>query len=125
MTKRQAQHYADQSVHYVLNADKAFSEGETAKAGEFLWGGMAQALKAHAARNGYLLKRHDQIIKYARDLSKTLNDPELYGAFRKVQGLHSNFYEVDVDAAEVEDIMRETRPYIGIVLSAAGFPPTI
>ena len=125
MTVSRAQRYAEQSVTYVLNGGKAFAEKEYEKAGEFLWGGMAEALKAHAAKNGRLLKRHDQIISYARELSKMLKDPDLYDAFRKVQGLHSNFYEADVDAAEVEAIIRDTRPYIGKILQAAGFQPTI
>jgi hypothetical protein len=125
MTKSRAQRYAEQSVVYVLNAGKAFEEKEYEKAGEFLWGGMAEALKAHAATNHREIKRHWDIGEYATELSKTMRDPGLYDTFFKVQSLHSNFYEADLNPAVIEGIMRDATPTIGKILSAAGFKPTL
>jgi hypothetical protein len=125
MTKSRAQRYADQSVLYVLNAGKAFAEREYEKAGEFLWGGMADALKAHAATNHRQIKRHWDIGDYAIELSKSMPEPDLYNVFFKVQSLHSNFYEADLKPAVVEGILRDATPMIGKILSAAGFQPTI
>ncbi len=38
-----------QSVHYLENAYKFIDAGDVEKASEFLWGSMAQAIKAVAA----------------------------------------------------------------------------
>ena len=123
MTKSRAERYAEQSFAYVMNAGKAFGEKEYEKAGEFLWGAMADALKAHAAANHREIKRHWDIGDYAIELSKKMPYPELYDIFFKVQSLHSNFYEADLAAGIVEGIMRDATPVIGNILSAGGFRP--
>lgn len=110
----------------MVNASKAFSEGEFEKAGEFLWGAIADALKAHAAAiNSRKLNDHKQIIDYAIELSEKQKDHKIRQEFFKVKNLHGNFYEAGMDPREVEDIMISARPVVGKILTLAGFPPSI
>ena len=53
--------YKPQSIHYLENAFKFIKVGNPEKAGEFLWGSMAQALKAVAASRGRELNTHQEI----------------------------------------------------------------
>ena len=45
-TKAKVEKYAGQSLHYLKNASKFVDAGDPEKASEFLWGSMAQAIKA-------------------------------------------------------------------------------
>ena len=47
-----AQEYKDQSIHYLENVYNSLDAGDAEKAGEFLWGSLAEALKAVAANEG-------------------------------------------------------------------------
>ena len=71
--------YKTQSVHYLENALKFIKAGNPEKAGEFLWGSMAQALKAVAASKGIELNTHQEIRRYARELAKRCKDESIYG----------------------------------------------
>jgi len=132
LTSRQAQHYAEQSIIYALNSGKAFSEKEYHKAGEFLWGSMAQALKAHAyEKEGSRLYGHRNIREYATELSakwvlmKKMAKPVFYDFFLKAETLHINFYETDQSLAIIEAIILEAKPVINEVLKDAGFYPRV
>jgi hypothetical protein len=85
--------YKAQSVHYLENAFKSMGAGDAEKAGEFLWGSLAEALKAVAASRGIRLKAHWEIGDYARDVAKQLGDKSILDAYRDASYLHSNFYE--------------------------------
>ncbi len=89
-----------QSVHYFENALKSIDAGDAEKASEFLWGSMAQALKAVAMSKDKLLKRHDDIKKYALEFRKS-GDEDIYYAFNMAQSLHSNFYETGLSLDDV------------------------
>jgi len=85
--------YRNRSIHYFENALKFLEAGDAEKASEFLWGSMAQALKAVAARKDIQLRSHGSIRKYAMELAKALKDDSIRHAFERAQSLHSNFYE--------------------------------
>lgn len=75
------------------NAFVHLDEGQLEKASEFLWGCMAQAIKAVAALKGIELPTHAAIWEFMTRLCKDLGDPTLFEAFRDANRLHSNFYE--------------------------------
>ena len=85
--------YKTQSIHYFENALKFIEAGDAEKASEFLWGSMAQALKAVAASKDIWLKSHKDIRDYAMELARAPKDENIRHAFDYAQSLHSNFYE--------------------------------
>ncbi|MBI4203126.1 MAG: hypothetical protein HY532_08460 [Chloroflexi bacterium] len=86
---------------YLDNASKALDAAEPQKAGEFLWGGMAAAVKALAAYRGIRLRSHRDIWDYARAAAKELDDEEIFVAFRDANSLHGNFYEAGLTREEI------------------------
>ena len=91
--KERIKKYKAQSSHYLENAFISLEVGNLEKASEFLWGSMAQALKAVAASRDIRLKSHKDIRDYAMELARTLPDESIRHAFNSAQSLHSNFYE--------------------------------
>lgn len=96
------------------NAFRALATGDIDKASEFLWGSMAEAIKAVAAAKNIPLRSHRAIWDYAEALAKELGDPTIYDGFRTAHGLHSNFYEssltakdVSIDAEKVRETIRK------------------
>jgi hypothetical protein len=85
--------YVTRSQEYLQNAYVALEQNELEKASEFLWGSMAQAIKAFAAFKGEHLPSHAAIWKYVTELSRELGNPALFDAFRDADSLHKNFYE--------------------------------
>jgi hypothetical protein len=105
------QKHERQSIHYLENAFKSLEVGNSEKASEFLWGSMTQALKAVAASKEIRLKSHRQIWDYARELSKSLNDKDIFDTFLHANSLHSNFYESELtveDVATIADGIKST-----------------
>ncbi len=89
-----------QSIHYLENAFHFIKQEDAEKASEFLWGAMAQALKAAAMSKDKLLRKHNDIKKYALEFRKT-GDEDIYHAFNMAQSLHSNFYETGLSLDDV------------------------
>ena len=99
--KEKVEKYKAQSTHYLENAFVSIEAGDIEKASEFLWGSMAQAIKAVAASKGRDLKRHWEIGEYARELAKQLEDEAISDVFGNASYLHSNFYEAGLTIDEV------------------------
>lgn len=85
--------YAARSREYLSNAYLSLERDELEKAGEFLWGSMAQAIKAVAASVGIQLRSHGDVWRYVTVLSRELDYPGILEAFRDANSLHQNFYE--------------------------------
>ena len=96
--------YETQSSHYFENALRSIEAGNAEKASEFLWGSMAEALKAVAAsRDNIRLRGHGDVKNYAMQLASALRDDNIRYTFDKAQTLHKNFYE---SWLELEDVAR-------------------
>jgi len=108
-----------QSVHYFENALGAIEAGNAEKASEFLWGSMAQALKAVAARKGALLKSHGELRKYASELAKELEDDSILRNFRGAESLHRNFYEFGFELEDVRVLAEDLREAVAKLLRLA------
>jgi len=114
--------YKSQAEHYLQNALITLQQGDAEKAGEFLWGGIAEALKAVAARKGDLLRNHREIRNFAHTLSVELEDPSIEMAFIVADRLHSNFYE---SFLAMEDLARDAeriREAVGRLLELLEVP---
>lgn len=71
------------------------------KAGEFLWGSVAEAIKTVAAHKDIALKSHRDIWDYASRLSKEMEDQEIWHIFSIANSLHGNFYESRLETGDV------------------------
>ena len=94
--------YKAQSDRYFGNALASIQAGETEKAGEFLWGSLAEAIKAVAASDGKKLYAHEEIREYARELAKKYGDESIWDIYGIANSLHRNFYEGGLSLEEVQ-----------------------
>ena len=101
MSVEKAITYSERSRLYVDNAADMLRRQRPEKSSEFLWGAMAEALKAVAAVKDIRLRTHAEIRRYARDLAKQLSDERLLNAYSVAETLHSNFYEGMFDMGQV------------------------
>ena len=115
--KERVTKYKAQSIHYLENASIAIEARNVEKAGEFLWGSMAEALKAVAASEGRELKRHWDIGAYARELARQLEEEAIWDVFGNASYLHTNFYEVGLTIEEVYAYADRIKTIVGRLLS--------
>lgn len=109
--------YKDQSIHYFENALVSIQAGDAEKAGEFLWGSMAQALKAVAASEGKELNTHGEIRKYATELAKKHDDVSIWDVYGIANSLHGNFYEAGLSLEEIQTHAERIRTTVVKLLS--------
>lgn len=91
------------------NALLTLNSGEPGKAGELLWGSMAEALQAVAASRGIPLKNHRSLHWFVGALGKELNDRSIIEAFYEAEDLHSNFHEVELSTEDVALLVQPIR----------------
>ncbi len=108
----QSRKYKTQSIHYIENAINCIETGDAQKASDFLWGSVAEALKAVAEVKGIELRSHKSIRDYARELAKEEKDPTIFDVFRKAESLHRNFYELGTELEEVYILSGEVRALV-------------
>ena len=117
--KMAVKRYRIQSRHYLENAFVAIKAGDLEKASEFIWGSMAQALKAVAASKKIQIRSHKQLRDYARELARVLNDKTIRDSFERAQSLHNNFYESGLLLEDVvvgaEDIRRTVAKLLSLI----------
>ena len=109
--------YKSQSVHYLENALRFIDAGDAEKASEFLWGSMAEAIKAVAASKGITFKSHRALRDYAIGLAKELKDDSIRNDFDHAQSLHSNFYETGLLIEDVVMCAEDVRATVAKLLS--------
>lgn len=89
--------YQKMSEEYLSNAMIYASRRKFTKATEFLWGSIAEAIKAVYALEGRTLGEHREVIKALEEL---VLRKEMQNGARLIQSadqLHINFYEGFVD----------------------------
>lgn len=105
--------YVLNSRQYLENALLFLQKGEAGKAGELLWGSVAEALQAVAASRGVRLANHRSLRYFAGAIAKELGDAALAQGFRDADRLHSNFYEVELEPADVAGVLEPIRTTVG------------
>lgn len=108
--------YKSQSIHYFENALNAIQARDAEKAGEFLWGSLAEAIKAVAASKRAELKAHWQISDYAKRLADEMEDESILSVYRDASYLHSNYYEAGLTIEEVQTYVDRIREMVGKLL---------
>lgn len=104
-------------LHYLENALVTLNVGEAAKAGELLWGSMAQAVQAVAASRGKPLVNHRSLRWFVSTLAKEVNDRSIADGFFHAEHLHSNFHEVDLAPEDVALVVEPIRTAVSKLLS--------
>ncbi|MBI4233275.1 MAG: hypothetical protein HY686_02420 [Chloroflexi bacterium] len=115
--ERLLQQYVANVHHYLANALSFLARREPEKASEFLWGSVAEALKAVAWHRGVRLRTHREVRGYAKDLAKQFQDSSLFDAYQKAESFHSNFYESRLTAEDISLNLDEIRGAIGKLLA--------
>lgn len=78
---------------YHNNALELFGRREFRKAGELLWGAVTQRIKAVAAVRGIQIQNHNEFFNFMREVTREIENPELYQTFLDLNALHKNFYD--------------------------------
>ncbi|MBI4608860.1 MAG: hypothetical protein HY726_07630 [Candidatus Rokubacteria bacterium] len=110
-------HYVTSSQHYLENALALLQLGEAAKASEFFWGSVAEAIQAVAVWRGTHLANHRSLRYWAATIAKELNDPTINEGFVIAERLHSNFHEVELDAVDVATVAETIRRTVAKLLA--------
>ncbi len=114
--REMSEKYKVQSIHYLENAFVSMEAGHPEKAGEFLWGSMAQAIKAVAASKEMLLESHGELRNFARELAKEQKDDSIFKVFRDAESLHKNFYEFGFELEDVRISAQDVREGVAKLL---------
>lgn len=93
--------YVLHSLQYLGNALVALQNEEAGKAGELLWGSVAEALHAVAASKNVPIPSHRQLKNFALGLAKELRDESIATDFLLAESFHHNYYEVTFEPTDV------------------------
>jgi len=93
------------SRQYLGNAIIALQDGEAGKAGELLWGSMAQAFHAVAELRRRNVRTHRDLKNFVLGMSQSMGDSSLRRDFEEVEKLHDNFYDITHATEDVADII--------------------
>lgn len=104
--------YVQMRDRYLTNAEKLAAEGEFRKASELLWGAVAQAIKALAAKRGYRIDNHSQFFNFMQTLAKEIREPELYKSFLFLNDLHKNFYDEIIRSVDFQIYYNDALKFI-------------
>jgi len=119
--KERARAYLNQSLEYLENASKAFKDGNPEKAGEFLWGSVATALKALVmAKKGIDIRSHSQFWEIARELTRETGDMSIYESYKEANSLHSNFYDSRLSLDDIKNSSKKIAELVKKLMNLTG-----
>ena len=102
-TAAKARRHLEHSSQYFENCQEALAKNEVSKAGELLWGSVAQVFHALATVRGVNVQRHRRLKNFAIQVSNETEDPDkTMGGFLSAEILHKGFYDVDVERVDLE-----------------------
>lgn len=86
--------YEKRAEEYLANAGDFIVKRKFAKASEFLWGAVAEHIKAISVLYERPPTRHRDIIEVGKRMAIQLEDQDMFKLIdREAQALHANFYE--------------------------------
>jgi len=116
--EERARAYLNQSLEYLENASKAFKDGNPEKAGEFLWGSVATALKALVmAKKGIEVRSHSQFWEIARELTRETGDVSIYENYKEANSLHNNFYDSRLSLDDIKNSSKKIAELVKKLIS--------
>lgn len=99
------------------NAAASMRKGNAGKASEFLWGSIAEAVKAVAASKGITFYSHRRLKEYASELARELQDKSISDTFNRAESLHFNFYESTLELKDIRLVAEDIRTTVSKLLS--------
>ena len=102
MTSRK---YQQASENFLAQARQELAAGDLPQASEKGWGATAQILKAIAELRGWEHGRHRHFLRIASRLRAETGDGDIHRLFGSASLLHENFYEDEMQAEDVADIL--------------------
>ena len=115
-----SQRYIMHSWQYLENGLLALQNLEAGKAGELLWGSVAEMVHAVAAYNNRQLPSHRELKNFVIQLARDLDDYTIERDFVVAESLHHNFYEVQQEPIDIEIVVPTVR---GLVSKLFGLLP--
>jgi len=106
------QRYIEHALQYLENGLIALQKGEAGKAGELLWGGVAEATHALAATKNVPLPSHRQLHNFVLRIAEELGDKSIAEDFLLAESLHHNYYEVELEPRDVEVVVPRIRELV-------------
>ena len=102
-TAAKVRRHLEHSDQYFENSQEALAKNEVSKAGELLWGSVAQVFHALATVRGVDVQRHRRLKNFAIHVSNETEDPpKTIGGFLAAEILHKGFHDVDVERTDLE-----------------------
>ena len=111
--------HLNQAGDYWRKAPAYLAEGDLCQAGEKGWGTVAQLAKAMAAFRSWEHYNHsavrDAVVALAHEMPSEAQAMAILRGLRAAEQLHSNFYEVHLDALEMRTALRDVLPLAQIL----------
>ena len=102
---------------YMDNALDALGKNEPGKAGEMLWGSATQAVHAVDAWRGPRIGSHRDLMNFATNLDREIDDPTFVITLLGIQRLHHNFYVPEAPKETIELALPAIQQIISEVLA--------
>jgi len=115
------QSHAIHSRQYLENALLALQNDEAGKAGELLWGSVAQAVQAVAVYKNRNIQTHREFKNFVIQIAKDLNDEAIQTDFILGEGLHHNFYSIQQEPYDIALLVPTVQRFVNKLL---GLIPT-
>jgi hypothetical protein len=93
------------SRQYLENALMALQDGEAGKAGELLWGSVAQAIHAVALSKNRSVETHHGVKNFVLQLARDSEDKTIETNFLLAESLHHNFYTVQQESEDIAIVL--------------------
>ena len=88
---------------FLAQARQELAVGDLPQASEKGWGATAQILKAVAEQRGWEHDRHRHYLQITSRLRSETGDGDIRRLFNTASALHENFYENEMETADVAD----------------------
>ena len=89
---------------------------------EVLWGAATQAVKAVAKNSNLPCGSHRELFRAVREFARRTADADLLSDFGHLEKLHINFYDGEMDAAEIAKHHRTTAQFVAKMQRILGNP---
>ena len=112
------------SRRLILQAPGELERGDRLQATEKAWGALAQMLKAHGQRRGWLnLGGHRTVGHIARQLHLEYDEIDVVSAYLAADNGHRNFYDNEMSPPEIEGIIEVVASVLPELERALREPP--
>ena len=106
------QKYQQATERFLAQARQELAVGDLPQASEKGWGTTAQILKAVAEQRGWEHDRHRHYLRITSRLRSETGDGDIRRLFNTASALHENFYENEMETADVADGLNDVEALI-------------